>query len=166
MRSFATTHRVASKLIAGARLLLLMPLAAAAQTSAIAGKVRDTSGAVLPGVTVEVASPALIERVRIGDHRRLRAATRSRQLRPGACTASPSRCPGFSTVKRENVELTSDFTATINADLKVGAVEETITVSAESPHRRRAEHHDAHGHDARGAWTRFRPAGTSRPSAS
>ena len=41
--------------------------------------------------------------------------------------------PGFSVVKRENVELTSDFTATINADLKIGAVEETITVSAESP---------------------------------
>ena len=41
--------------------------------------------------------------------------------------------PGFSGVKRENVELTSDFTATINADMKVGAIEETITVSAESP---------------------------------
>ena len=127
----------------------LLPVAASAQTSAIGGTVKDTSGAVLPGVTVEASSPALIEKSAIGRHRRLRACTRSSTLRPGTYTVTFT-LPGFSVVKRENVELTSDFTATINADLKVGAVAETITVSAESPDRRHAEHHDAHGHDARG----------------
>ena len=109
----------------------LLPAAALAQTSAIAGVVKDTSGAVLPGVTVEASSPALIEKVRS-------AVTDSSgqykidSLRPGTYTVTFT-LPGFSVVKRENVELTSDFTATINADLKVGALEETITVSAESP---------------------------------
>ena len=64
MRSFAPTRRVASYIVTGACLLLLLPIAAAAQTSGISGTVNDTSGAVLPGVTVEVASPALIEKVR------------------------------------------------------------------------------------------------------
>src|SRR5262245_47388460 len=110
---------------------LLVPIAAAAQTSTIAGEVKDTSGAVLPGVTVEVSSPALIEKTRTaltdgaGQYKII-------QLRPGVYAVT-FMLPGFSTVKRENVELTSDFTATINADLKVGALEETITVSAESP---------------------------------
>ena len=111
--------------------LALLPVAASAQTSTIAGTVRDTSGAVLPGVTVEAASPALIEKVRsvttdgAGQYKII-------QLRPGTYTVTFT-LPGFQVVKRENVELTSDFTATINADMKVGAVEETITVSAESP---------------------------------
>src|SRR5499427_3026596 len=124
MRTFARTFF-------GAVLLLLLPVVAAAQTSAIAGTVKDTSGAVLPGVTVEAASPALIERVRT-------AVTdgsgqfKIEALRPGAYTVTFT-LPGFSVVKRENIELTSDFTATINADMKVGALEETITVSAESP---------------------------------
>src|SRR5207249_5633863 len=79
----------------------------------------------------EAASPALIERVRSavtdgsGQYKII-------QLRPGTYTVTFT-LPGFSVVKRDNVELTSDFTATINADLKVGAVAETITVSAESP---------------------------------
>jgi hypothetical protein len=111
--------------------LLLLPIAASAQTSTIAGEVKDTSGAVLPGVTVEVASPALIEKVRTattdGSGRYSIV-----QLRPGTYTVTFT-LPGFSTVKREAVELTSDFTATIDADLTVGAVEETITVAAESP---------------------------------
>src|SRR5204862_8488 len=104
---------------------------ASAQTSAIAGSVKDTSGAVLPGVTVEASSPALIEKVRsattdgAGQYK-------ITTLRPGTYTVTFT-LPGFSGVKRENVELTSDFTATINADLKVGAVAETITVTAESP---------------------------------
>ncbi|OLD12506.1 MAG: hypothetical protein AUJ01_16105 [Acidobacteria bacterium 13_1_40CM_3_65_5] len=111
--------------------LALLPVVASAQTSTIAGTVRDTSGAVLPGVTVEAASPALIEKVRsattdgAGQYKII-------QLRPGTYTVTYT-LPGFQVVKRENVELTSDFTATINADMKVGAVEETITVSAESP---------------------------------
>src|SRR5439155_17155476 len=97
----------------------------------IAGTVRDTSGAVLPGVTVEVSSPALIEKVRT-------ATTdgsgqfQITQLRPGTYSVTFT-LPGFTVVKRENVELTSDFTATINADMRIGAVQETITVAAESP---------------------------------
>jgi Carboxypeptidase regulatory-like domain len=117
--------------IFGAACLGLLPDLAVAQTSTIAGTVRDTSGAVLPGVAVEVASPALIERVRTAttDGSGQYQIT---QLRPGTYTISFT-LPGFTVVKREGVELTSDFTATINADMKVGAVEETITVSAESP---------------------------------
>ena len=123
--------RMFARLICAAALLALLPAAALAQTSAIGGVVKDTSGAVLPGVTVEASSPALIEKVRS-------ATTDSSgqykitTLRSGIYTVTFT-LPGFSVVKRENVELTSDFTSTINADLKVGALEETITVSAESP---------------------------------
>jgi hypothetical protein len=124
MRTFA-------RFIFAAGLCALLPVAASAQTSAIAGTVKDTSGAVLPGVTVEASSPALIEKVRsaVTDGSGQYKIT---TLRPGTYTVTFT-LPGFSVVKRENVELTSDFTATINGDLKVGAVEETITVSAESP---------------------------------
>jgi Carboxypeptidase regulatory-like domain len=120
-----------ARIILGAFCLALVPVVAAAQTSTIAGTVKDVSGAILPGVTVEVTSPALIEKVRsaISDGSGQYQIT---QLRPGTYTVTFT-LPGFTVVKREGVELTSDFTATINADMKVGAVEETITVSAESP---------------------------------
>ena len=124
MRSFA-------RLIIVATCLVLLPVAASAQTSTIAGQVKDSSGALLPGVTVEVASPALIERVRStttdgsGQYKII-------ELRPGVYTVTFT-LPGFSTLKRERIELTSDFTATVDAELKVGAVEETITVLAQSP---------------------------------
>jgi len=110
--------------------LILVPTAARAQAS-ITGLVRDTSGAVLPGVTVEAASPALIEKVRsaISDSSGQYKIT---TLRPGVYTVTFT-LPGFSVVKRENVELTSDFTATINADMKVGALEETINVTGAAP---------------------------------
>ncbi|MBI3401283.1 MAG: carboxypeptidase regulatory-like domain-containing protein [Acidobacteria bacterium] len=120
-----------ARLILGAACLALWPAIASAQTSSIAGTVKDASGAVLPGVTVEASSPALIEKVRsvitdgAGQYKII-------TLRPGTYTVTFT-LPGFTVVKRANVELTSDFTATINADLRVGAVEETITVSAESP---------------------------------
>ena len=114
--------------------LLLRPATAVAQsatTGAIAGAVRDTSGAVLPGVTVEAASPALIEKVR--------AAVTDGQgqykivdLRPGAYAVTFT-LPGFSTFKREGIELTTGFTATANAEMKVGALEETVTVTGASP---------------------------------
>src|SRR5438128_2696340 len=123
--------RTFPRLIVAAMCLALWPALASAQTSGIAGEVKDASGAVLPGVTVDVSSPALIEKVRsattdgAGQYK-------ITTLRPGTYTVTFT-LPGFSAVKRENVELTSDFTATINADLKVGAVAETITVSAESP---------------------------------
>jgi hypothetical protein len=123
--------RTSARFIVGAALFALLPASAWAQTSAIAGTVKDTSGAVLPGVTVEASSPALIEKVRsaVSDGN---GQYKIEALRPGTYTVTFT-LPGFSVVKRENVELTSDFTATINADLKVGALEETITVSAESP---------------------------------
>jgi hypothetical protein len=122
---------IVARIILGAFCLALVPVVAAAQTSTIAGTVKDVSGAILPGVTVEVTSPALIEKVRsaISDGSGQYQVT---QLRPGTYTVTFT-LPGFTVVKREGVELTSDFTATINADMKVGAVEETITVSAESP---------------------------------
>lgn len=110
--------------------VLLLPAAAYAQAS-IAGQVRDASGAVLPGVTVEATSAALIEKVRsvstdgTGQYR-------LEILPPGTYTVTFT-LPGFSTVKRDGIALTGTFTATINADLRVGALEETITVTGESP---------------------------------
>ena len=111
--------------------VVLTPMIASAQTSTISGTVRDASGGVLPGVTIEVSSPALIEKTRStvsggsGTYSIL-------ALRPGTYTVK-FELPGFTTVIREGVQLTSDFTATINADLKVGALEETLTVTGESP---------------------------------
>jgi len=99
--------------------LALWPIVASAQTSSIAGVVRDASGGVLPGVTVEAASPALIEKVRsvvtdgTGQYKII-------NLRPGTYTVTFT-LTGFTNVRREGIELTSDFTATVNADLKVGA---------------------------------------------
>jgi hypothetical protein len=113
-----------------ASLLTFVPAIAFAQAS-IAGVVRDTSMAVLPGVTVEVSSPALIEKVRssITDGT---GQYRVENLRPGTYTVTFS-LTGFNTVKREGIELSGSFAATVNADLKVGAVEETITVSGAAP---------------------------------
>src|SRR5499427_6517836 len=109
---------------------LALPATARAQ-SAFAGVVKDATGAVLPGVTVEASSPALIEKVRsvTTDANGL---YRIENLRPGTYTITFT-LPGFASVKRDGVELPSNFTSTINADLKVGAVEETVTVSGASP---------------------------------
>ncbi len=110
--------------------LVIVPTAAYAQAS-ITGVVKDTSGAVLPGVTVEALSPVLIERVRsavtdgTGQYRIV-------DLRAGVYTVTFT-LTGFSAVKREDIELTGTFTATVNADLKVGTVQETVTVSGETP---------------------------------
>src|SRR5438477_8437203 len=111
-------------------ILLVLPTAARAQ-SAFAGVVKDATGAVLPGVTVEAASPVLIEKVRsvTTDAAGL---YRIENLRPGTYTITFS-LPGFSTTKKDGIELPSNFTSTINGELKVGAVEETVTVSGSSP---------------------------------
>ncbi len=99
--------------------------------STITGVVRDTSGAVLPGVTVEAASPALIERVRTavtdggGQYRII-------DLRPGIYTVTFT-LPGFNTVRREALELPAEFVATVSVEMQVGSLEETITVLGESP---------------------------------
>jgi len=111
-------------------LLVLVPAMAFAQAT-ITGTVKDASGAVLPGVTVEASSEALIEKTRsavtdgTGTYRIV-------DLRPGTYSVSFT-LTGFSTVKRDGVELTGSFTAAINADMKVGALEETITVTGETP---------------------------------
>jgi len=124
-----TKSRILSSALVVAAVLLLPSIARA--QSAFAGVVKDATGAVLPGVTVEAASPALIEQVR-SVTTDANGAYRIENLRPGTYTLTFS-LPGFATVKKEAVELQSNFTATINADLKVGAVEETVTVAGESP---------------------------------
>ena len=109
---------------------VVVPTAAFSQ-AVIAGTVKDASGAILPGVVVEATSPALIEKVRTavtdgtGQYR-------IEDLRPGVYTVTFT-LQGFSTFRREGVELSGSFTATINADLKVGALAETITVTGETP---------------------------------
>jgi len=116
-----------------AAVMLVAPTWVTAQTdmATIAGTVRDATGAVLPGVTVEASSPVLIEKVR--------AVTSDGQgqfkiveLRPGTYTVTFT-LQGFSSYRREGIELTSGFTATVNGDLRVGSVTETITVTGESP---------------------------------
>lgn len=113
--------------------LLLLPAEVWSQavSGTIAGVVRDTSGAVMPGVTVEARSPALIERVRTvaTDGQGL---YRIVDLRPGLYTVTFT-LTGFNTLIREGIELTAGFTATVNADLQVGALEESITVSGAAP---------------------------------
>ena len=111
-------------------LVCLVPSTAWAQ-SVFAGTVKDSSGAVMPGVTVEAASPALIEKVRsaVTDEN---GVYRIIDLRPGVYTLTFT-LPGFNTVTREGVELGSNFTATINVELSVGTLQESITVSGASP---------------------------------
>jgi len=110
--------------------LALLPAAARAQ-SAFTGTVKDTSGAVLPGVTVEAASDALIEKTRsvITDEN---GGYRLVDLRPGTYSLTFS-LEGFSAVKREGIALSSDFTMTVNTELKVGSLEETLTVTGAAP---------------------------------
>ena len=111
-------------------MVLLVARSGSAQV-AIAGVVRDTSGAVMPGVTVEASSPALIERSRAvvtdtaGQYKIV-------DLSPGTYEVSFT-LPGFKVVRRAGVLLEGNFTAQVNAELQVGAVEETVTVQAETP---------------------------------
>jgi hypothetical protein len=111
-------------------LLLLAPAVASAQ-SAISGLVRDTSGAVLPGVTVEASSDVLIEKTRTvvtdGEGRYTIV-----DLRPGTYLVVFT-LTGFNAFRREGIELPTNFTMTINADLRVGALEESITVTGDAP---------------------------------
>jgi len=108
-----------------------LPAWASAQAGNIAGTVKDATGAVLPGVTVEAASPALIEKARSvitdgsGQYKIV-------ELRPGTYSVTFS-LTGFSTVRREGIDLTTGFTAAVHAEMKVGSVAETITVSGQSP---------------------------------
>jgi hypothetical protein len=107
-----------------------LPALAGAQ-SAIAGVARDPSGAVLPGVTVEAASPVLIEKARTvvtdsnGQYRIV-------DLFPGTYTVT-FVLSGFNTVRRDAVEVPAEFVVTVNAEMPVGALQETVTVTGESP---------------------------------
>jgi hypothetical protein len=118
-------------LVALAVLLVTASGSFAQNGSNIAGVVKDTTGAVLPGVTVEASSPALIERVRTvvtdgsGQYKII-------DVRPGTYAVTFTLA-GFNTVKRDGIELPASFTATVNADMRVGSVTETITVSGEAP---------------------------------
>ena len=109
---------------------LLLPRAAQAQ-SGISGVARDSSGAVLPGVTVEASSPALIEGARsaVTDGQGVYTIV---DLRPGPYVVVFT-LSGFRTFRREGIDLPAQFTATVNAELAVGALEESVTVSAEAP---------------------------------
>jgi hypothetical protein len=117
-------------LVAAAVTLVLLPTSLWAQAT-ITGVVKDASGGVLPGVTVEVTSPAMIERSRsaISDPS---GQYRIVDLRPGIYAMTFS-LTGFSGVKREGIELSGTFVATINADLRIGALQETVTVTGETP---------------------------------
>src|SRR4026209_796307 len=122
-------HRVLNGILLLAA-LVLVPTAAFAQAS-IVGVVKDASGAVLPGVTVEASSPALIEKAgSVVSNGRGQYAIED--LRPGTYTVTFS-LSGFTTVKGEGIQLSGSFVATVNGDLRVGGVAETITVSGEAP---------------------------------
>jgi hypothetical protein len=124
------TKVVAQALFIALASLVVLPAAARAQSS-IAGTVKDTTGAVLPGVTVEASSPALIEKTRAvvsdtqGNYKIV-------DLSPGTYTLTFALA-AFQTVRREGLELPSNFTMTVNGDLKVGSLEETLTVTGASP---------------------------------
>src|SRR3990172_248454 len=108
----------------------LLPSVAYAQAS-ITGVARDASGAVLPGVTVEATSPVLIEKVRsvvtdgAGQYRII-------DLNPATYSLTVT-LPGFATVKRDGIELAGSGTITIPIEMRVGTLEETITVTGETP---------------------------------
>lgn len=109
---------------------MLLSTAAYAQ-SAIVGVVKDTTGASMPGVTVEASSDVLIEKVKsaVSDEN---GNYRIGDLRPGTYNVVFT-LPGFKTFRRDGLQLQAEFTATINAELAVGALEETITVTGSSP---------------------------------
>ena len=136
--------------------LLILSAHAAAQTlpTGIAGVVRDSSGAVIPGVTIEAASDALIEKVRtvVSDEQ---GQYKIVDLRPGTYTVTFTLA-GFSTVRREKIELPAAFTAKVDAEMRVGALEETLTVSGVTPVSRvgrdalRAAAHEGNGRPCEG----------------
>ncbi len=109
---------------------IAFPSIAAAQSS-FTGVVKDSSGGVLPGVTVEASSPVLIEGAK-SDVTNANGQYRITDLRPGTYTVTFS-LPGFKQVRQEKVEIRADFTGTLNASLEVGALEEAITVTGSSP---------------------------------
>ena len=125
-----TLRRISLSVLAALACLAALPGAAHAQ-SAIAGVVKDSSGAVLPGVTIEVASDALIEKTR-GATTDGAGLYKIIDLRPGVYTITFT-LTGFQTFRRQGLELPSNFTANVDAAMTVGALEESVTVSGASP---------------------------------
>ena len=123
-------QRLGLGILLGLAMLFLLPAVSSAQ-SAIVGLLTDDSGAVLPGVTVEASSPAMIEgsKTTVTD---AQGRYRFVEMRPGEYKLTFS-LTGFGTVVREGVSLPSNFTATVNAEMKVGSLEETINVSGTAP---------------------------------
>jgi Carboxypeptidase regulatory-like domain len=121
--------RTASALFLSAVTMLLIPALAGAQS--LAGIVRDSSGAVLPGVTVEASSPALIEKTRstVTDDR---GQYQIVDLRPGTYAVTFT-LPGFTTIARPGVEVSGGGVTTINGEMRVSGVQETITVTGATP---------------------------------
>jgi hypothetical protein len=117
------------------RLLVVMALLGAgpglATAQSLAGTVRDTSGAVLPGVTIEASSPALITKVRTGVTDET-GQYRIPDLTPGTYRVTFT-LPGFAIVVREGLELSGGGVITVGAEMRVGSLEESITVTGESP---------------------------------
>ena len=121
--------RSSRRIVLAVIILVGLPYVAHAQ-SAIAGVVRDASDAVLPGVTVEAASSALIEKVRST------ASDGSGQyeivdLRPGTYVLTFT-LTGLQTIRREGIQLAAEVTASVDAEMKVGEMQETITVTADA----------------------------------
>src|SRR5580765_4612718 len=123
-------RRLIGLLVSAVALTIVFSTVASAQ-SALTGLVKDTTGAVMPGVTVEASSPVLIEKVRSGVSDSAGRYT-IENLRPGVYTVTFTLA-GFNTFKHEGFELPANFTATLNAELKVGALEESVTVTGASP---------------------------------
>ena len=123
-------RRVSAAFFVLVGLLVLAPSAAFAQAT-ITGVVKDASGGVLPGVTVEATSPDLIEKVRTATTD-ANGQYRIAELRGGTYSVTFS-LPGFNTIRREGITLTGTFVATLNADLTVGSLQETVVVTGESP---------------------------------
>jgi Carboxypeptidase regulatory-like domain len=119
------------RVVLSAAVLLVLTASTARAQATIAGIVKDSSGAVLPGVTVEASSPSLTEKVRTaltdgtGQYRIV-------TLPPGNYSVTFT-LTGFSTVRRDNVTVSGSGVIPINADLRVGSLQETITVSGASP---------------------------------
>ena len=124
-------REIIRRLAAAASAVIIFPALCLAQFGAIAGVVRDSSGAVLPGVTVEAASPVLIEKSRtaVSDDS---GQYRVEQLRPGVYTVTFTLA-SFGTATREGIEISAGFTAPINVALTLGTVQETINVSDRAP---------------------------------
>src|SRR5947208_14342961 len=131
MEACMTTSGFTHRIVLIATLLTIVSAPSALAQSAIAGVVRDSSGGVLPGVSVEAASAALIEgtRTAVTDNG---GSYKIENLRPGVYAVTFT-LTGFRSVKREGINLPTSFTSTINAELSLGQLQESVTVTGESP---------------------------------